>query len=402
MWPFPRKPPVVTKSLADPGVDLLALFNALPSAAGVNVNPASAMRLAAVRRAVQAIAEPIGSLPLHVYRRDGETRERDREHPVAKVVTDPNPWTGGHDFREQLQRDALLFGNGLAAIGRTAAGTPGELIRYRPGTVAISEGEYGQSVYTAGGVTLDPRDVLHLKAPGICAWRGDSPITEARDAIGLGLLLEQFTSKLFANSAQPGTVVSFPQGVGDKAIANFLTAWKAAHTGASNAGKPTVIADGGTVTPLGFDPVSAQLLELRRYAVEEISRVFGVPPTMLYELGRATWANTEQLGSSFLTYTLMRWIKAWQSEIRLKLFAPDERDTWFAEFKTDDLLTVDFAARATAYGQYRTMGAMTANEVRKGLNLPPMEGGDVLANPAITPGAPPANDNTPKEAAANG
>lgn len=377
------------KSLSSPEPWLLELFGATPSAAGVTVTPTTAMRSTAVRRAVQSVAEPVGAMPLHVYRRDGDKRERDDTHAVAKVLRDPNEWTSGQDLREQMQRDCLLHGNAYAEIVRVE-GQPRELIRLDPSTIQVDTDDYGAPIYKQTGTperAIPRENVFHLKAPSLNGVTGVSPVQDAKEAIGLALLLEAYGSRLFKNGAKPGGVIEIPSDVGDEAIGKIRAAWQASH-GGENTGKTGVLIDGATFKTVTMSSVDAQYLELRRFAIDEIARVFGVPPSMIYEMGRATWSNTEQMAAQFLTFTLMRWLKAWQAEIRLKLFTEDERDQFFAEFLTDDLLTVDFAGRATAYGQYRSMGVMTANEVRKGLNLPPAEGGDDLQNPYTTSNPP--------------
>ena len=148
---------------------------------------------------------------------------------------------------------------------------------------------------------------------------------------------------------------------------------------------------------LTMSSVDAQFAEMRRFQTEEIARAFRVPPTMLFDLERGTWSNTEEMGHQFLTYTLRPWLDAWEWAYARVLLTAEERTDRYFEFVTDDLLAVSFAQRATSYGQYRSMGAMTANEVRAGLNLPPLPGGDTLSNPYTTTSAPPAaeNDNTP-------
>jgi HK97 family phage portal protein len=384
------------KSLAAPEDFLTELFGAQPSAAGISVTPANAMRATPVRRAVQAIAEPVGALPLHVYKRDGDKRERDKDHAVAKVLRDPNEWTSGQELREQLQRDCLLHGNGYAEIVRVD-NTPRELIRLDPATIQIDTDDYGAPIYKQLGESarIIPREnVFHLKAPSLNGVKGVSPILDAKEAIGLALLLETHGSRLFKNGAKPGGVIEIGTDIGDDAIKKIRAAWQASH-GGENAGRTGVLIDGAQFKSVSMSSVDSQYLELRRFAIDEIARVFGVPPSMIYEMGRATWSNTEQMSAQFLTFTLLPWLKRWSSEIRLKLFNENERDGWFAEFLTDDLLTVDFAARATAYGQYRSMGVMTSNEVRKGLNLPPRSDGEALDNPYTT------TNKTP-EAAANG
>mgnify|MGYP003675561081 CR=1 FL=1 len=140
---------------------------------------------------------------------------------------------------------------------------------------------------------------------------------------------------------------------------------------------------------MGYDQLSltlvdAQFAENRLEQIHEIARVFRVPPTLLFELTRGTWANTEQMMRQFLTLTLSPWLKNWSWAYSRCLLTPEERQSLYIEFITDDLLTIDHATRATAYGQYRSMNAMTGNEVRSGLNLPPHPDGDRLDNPHIT------------------
>lgn len=397
MWPFSKKtnPSIEQKSLANPEDWLREIFGAVPTVAGLSVTPKIAMQCMAWRRGVAAISEPIGALTPHVYRRDGEARERDNAHPVAKLLRDPNPWTSASDFREQLQRDCLLHGNGLAVITRVD-GEPRELLRLDPTSIKIEADDFGAPVYKqqSGDQREIPREnIFHIKAASLDGVKGQSPVAECKEAIAVALLLEKHVSALFGQSAKPGGVVEVPQDVPEAGYKSMIAAWNKTNEGQEHIGKTAFLVNGATFKQLTMTSTDAQVLELRRYAVDEIARALSVPPSMLYELGRATWGNSENQSASFLTFSLMRWIKAWQNEIRLKLFKPEERDDYFAEFNTDDLLTVDFAARATAYGQYRSMGAMTGNEVRKGLNLPPLPEGNSLSNPHITTPAA-ANDNS--------
>ncbi len=390
-WPF-RRAAVDQKSLTVPEQWELEALGAWPLAyTSVPVSAKTAMRCAAVRRAVQAISEPIGQLPLHVYRRDGEARERDREHPVARVLQDPNDWTSSSDFREQLQRDCLLHGNGYAFINRVD-GKPKELIRLDPTQVDIVTNKSGEPSYRTKGTpqkTYPYRDIFHLKAPSTDGFAGKSIVTDCREAIATALILEEHGARLFANGARPGGVIEFPKGLGDEGLKKMKKAWRAAHEGAENSGKTAVLWDGAKFTALTMNSTDAQFLELRRYAVDEIARAFGVPPHLLFEMGRATWGNSAELGSMFVTFTLMRWIKAWQGEIRLKLFTSEERDEFYAEFLVDDLLKADIAARATAYSTLIAARVLNPNECRARENLAPYDGGDEFANPNTTSNASP-------------
>ncbi len=136
--------------------------------------------------------------------------------------------------------------------------------------------------------------------------------------------------------------------------------------------------------PLSMTLADTQFAENRLEQIREIARVFRIPPTMLFELTRGTWSNAEQMNRQFLTMTLRPWLASWEWAYSRALLTPEERTSAYVEFITDDLLTVDHATRATAYSQYRAMGALTANEVRAGLNRPPRPDGEGLANPFTT------------------
>lgn len=396
MWPFRSRPESAQPAPAAPetralGDQLLALFGAVPAASGISITPATAMRCAAVRAAVEAISEAMGCLPLHLYARgEGGARERADDHPAANLLAgDANEWTSAGGLREQLTRDALLFGNGFAAIVRDGTGTPRELLRLDPAAVTLErDPASGEPIYRLatgqpGNRILDRRDVLHIAAPSLDGIKGASPVQDCKEAIALALALERYAANLFGNGGRPSGLLTFPNRLTSDAAQRMRASWKAATSGA-NSGGTAVLEEGGDFKPLAFSSVDSQFHEMRQFAVAEIARAFRVPPVLLMDYSRQTWANAETGGQQFLTFTLDRWLRVWVDEVRLKLIVREDRRTIFPEFLTDALLRSDFATRATAYGQYRSMGAMTANEVRKGLNLPPLPGGDRLENPYIT------------------
>jgi HK97 family phage portal protein len=371
-----------TKSgIATPEAWLTELFGASPAASGVSVTPRNAMRATPVRAAIQAIAETAGQLPIHIVRREEDgSKERDREHPAFKVLRDPNEWAPGNEFREQLTRDALLHGNGFAFIGR-AQGKPVELVRLDPENVSVTaDTTTGEPIYKNGSTILARENVLHIRAPGCDGIKGESPVTQAREAIGLAIVMEQHAARLFGRGARPAGILTFPNKLGAETAGRIKQSWQAAH-GGENSGGTAVLEEGGGFSPLTFTSVDAQFLELRAFAVSEIARVFRVPPVLIQDYGRATWSNSAEMGRQFLTYTLAPWLKRWEGEIRLKLIDPQERHTCHAEFLVDDLLRSDTGSRAAAYAQFRSAGILTANECRAMENRAPLPGGDVLENP---------------------
>ncbi len=397
-----------TRSLSNPTELEFTIFGATPSASGVVVSPMTALAVPAVSAGVKAIAEAVGSLPLHAYRRAADgSRERDTDHPGFALLNGAaNPWTMGGQLRELLTADAIAYGNGYAQIVRDGGGEPRELHRLLPTAVAIEiDSVTGEPSYRvrSGSQTrlLASKDILHLRAPSPLSTdsvAGRSPLTEARDAIGLLIVMQRHANQLFANGGRPSGILSFPQKLGSEVARRIKASWQAATTG-SNAGGTAVLEEGGDFTPLSFNSVDSQFLEIWALSITEVARVLRVPPVLLMDYSRQTWANAETGGQQFLTYSLSPWLGRWEAEVTLKLIAPEDRATLFVEHLTDALLKSDFASRATAYSQYRAAGVMTANEVRAGLNLPKLPNGDILQNPYTTTGKPDAKADpatTPK------
>lgn len=382
-------------SLATPDAFLLELFGVQPSASGVTVTPRSAMRCTAVRCAVQAIAEGIGQLPIEVFTvADDGSKTALVDHPVHALLADQaNDWTSAADFKEQLTRDALLHGNGYAFVNRVN-GQPFELTRLDPESVqvdidlATSEPIYRIVQHAKVLRQIDRRDVLHIKAPSLNGVAGESPVMLAQDAIGLALVLERHAAQLFGNGAKPSGILSFPGNLTPEGAAKAKAAWQASQ-GGTKAGGTAVLDSGASFTPMTLTSTDAQFLELRTFAVQEIARVFRVPPHLLMELGRATWSNSAEMNRAFVDYSLRRWIAAWEGEVRLKLITPDERATLCAEFDLDDLLRADLGQRADAYQKLVAARVLNPNEVRALENRPPYAGGERFENPnTTTTGAP--------------
>jgi len=303
--------------------DWAEAFGSSPVASGIRVTPKSAMACAPVRAAVQAISEGCGQLPIHVFARgiDG-AKERAPDHPAYKLLHDQaNDWTPAALFREQITRDACLYPNGgFAHIARASDGKPVDLFRYNPEQTKVNvesydDGEPFYKVHTGKGdpIIVPRENMLHIPSPSL---NGQGLVHEAREAIGLALAMEQHAARLFGNSARPSGVLSLKNVTSPDALLKARTAWKAAHTG-SKSGDTAVIPADASWQQLTLTSAAAQFLELRKFAIDEIARVYHVPPSMLFELGRATWGNGEQQGRQFLDFCLMAWIKRWEGEVSL-------------------------------------------------------------------------------------
>lgn len=380
-----KSAPTAPVTLTDPYASFF--FGGVPTNSGPSVTPESAMRVPAVSAAVEHISQAVGTLPAKVFARAPKAAAPD--HPAYRLIHDEaNPWTSAADLRTQLTADALLHDKGGFASAVRVNGVVTELHRLDPRSVTpkfYDDGEpYFEVGHGADAKAFHFTDIVHVPAFG-----GLSVIHRAREAIALALVLEQMAAKLFTNGARPGGVLSFPGELKAGSLEAIIAMWTATHGGAANSGKPAILPEGGTWTPNTLTLVDAQFEQMRRFQTEEIARAFRIPTTMLYDLSKGTFANTEQMARQFLTLTLRPWLETWQWAYARVLLDPTDRADHYVEFITDDLLSTDSATQATTFAQYRSMGAMTANEVRAARNLPAIAGGDVLQNPYTTS----ANDN---------
>jgi HK97 family phage portal protein len=357
--------------------------------------PFQALSCPSVALAVQTISNAVAGLPVKLYVRNGEGKEVAALHSAfALAHKEVNPWTSAAELRAQLTRDALLNDRGGFALAvRGGSGAVVELHRLEPAAVeAKVDPATREPFYMVREDGVPKRyeywDVLHVRA------LGGAPVTNGRNAITLAMELEAHASRLFSNSARPSGILKTGQKSA-AAIENIKASWNAAF-GGGNSGGTAVVPEDTEYQSVTMTSTDAQFLESRRYQVEEIARAFNVPPTMLYDLSRGTWSNTAQMDQHFLNYSLKPWLEAWQWAYARVLLTPEERRTHFFEFITADLMTVNPAERTEIYGKMVSMRAMTPNEVRAGLNMPSLPGGDELANPYTTSTATPAasvNDN---------
>lgn len=385
--------PAETRSLATPSPEMLALFGAGTTAAGIAVGPETALQSPTAAACVRAIAETIGALPIHVFQRTDAGRERDTAHPVAGLLAgDANPWTSSVELRTALQVDALLHGRAFALLIKSG-GRVRELHRLEPSAVAVeTDDETGEPLFRvnlrAGGQrTYSWSDILFLQTPGGTIDRPINLTDLAREAIGLDLAMAEHQGRLFSSGARPSGVLEYGKALSPEVVKRLRASFDAQHAGAGNSGKTLILEDGMVFKSMQFNSVDLQFLELRRFAVQEIARTYRVPGTLIGDLERATWRNVEELSRQFLTFTLLPWLDIWEAALARVLFTPRERTTRFLEFVTDDLLRGDITARFTALGQAVGAPWMKPNEARALENRPPVEGGDELVRQAGQTGA---------------
>ena len=369
--------------LAMPEPWYFELFGSAPSSSGVIVTPRVAMTCAPVRRAVQLISESIGQLPVHVYKTDGDgAKNRAPDHPAYALLHDEaNDWTPASRFREEITRDALLYPNGGFAYINFVDDKPYELTRFNPEiNPVIVEYVDSEPFYRVGDREIPRKNMLHIPSPALHGW---GLVHDARDPIGLCLVMERHASRLFGNSARPSGLLTLKGKPGPADILKAATAWNATH-GGSKSGGTAVLPLEAIWQSLTLTSVDAQFNESRKYQIDEIARVFGVPPSLLFEMDRAIKSNAEQQGREFLDFSLMSWITRWEGECRLKLFTPEERKIYTARFQTDEFLRADFLALMEGLGKGVAARIINPNEARTKIDLPAYAGGEKFENPNTT------------------
>lgn len=371
-------------SLASPDAALLSLFGSVPTISGPSVTGHSALRVPAVKAAVELISTAVGSMPVKVFKREATGgKTEDPSHPAYPLIhDDANEWTSAVELRTQLTADALLHGLGVAYANRVD-GRVVEFIRLAPGSVTkLADDVTGEPAYRvsaeAGVRVFSWRDVLVVRP-----FEGLSPVALAKEAIGLALVLEQHAARLFGRGARPSGILSSEQTLNDAAASRMKSSWQAAH-GGSESGGTAILEQGMKFQPLAFSSVDAQFVEMRTFQIQEIARAFNVPVHMLKDLTKSTWSNNEQANLEFLQNTLQPWLDVWVAAYRRVLFDAADKADHVIEFLPDALLRADTATRAEAVAKFRAAGVMTANEVRARENLPTLPDGDKLENPYTT------------------
>ena len=348
---------------------------------GKPVNEHTAMQMTAVYSCVRILAEAVAGLPLHLYQyTDSGGKEKALSHPLYFLLHDePNPEMSSFVFRETMMTHLLLWGNAYAQIIRNGKGEVIGLYPLMPNRIAVDRDKNGVLFYTytrysedaptLNGMTVNLRasDVLHIPGLGFDGLVGYSPIAMAKNAIGMAIACEEYGAKFFANGAAPGGVLEHPGTIKDPQ--KVKDSWNMAYQGSSNSHRVAVLEEGMKYQTIGISPEQAQFLETRKFQINEIARIFRVPPHMVGDLEKSSFSNIEQQSLEFVKYTLDPWVIRWEQAISRALLRTDEKKQYFAKFNVDGLLRGDYVSRMSGYATARQNGWMSANDIRELENL---------------------------------
>ncbi|WP_442952673.1 phage portal protein [Pauljensenia sp. OF14-1SRA] len=359
-----------------------------PTSAGRPVTERSAMQMTAVYSCVRILAEAIAGLPLHLYRyKDGGGKEKAIDHSLYRLLHDePNPEMTSFVFRETLMTHLLLWGNAFAQVVRNGLGEVIGLYPLQPNRMSVGRDLDSKALYYEYQTTWDepageykiirltPSDVLHIPGLGFDGLVGYSPIAMAKNAIGLAQATEDYGASFFANGAAPGGVLEHPGTIKDPS--RVRESWQQTFGGARNGNKVAVLEEGMKYTPISVSPEQAQFLETRKFQLNEIARIFRIPPHMIGDLEKSSFSNIEQQSLEFVKYTLDPWVIRWEQAITKTLLNPREKQQLFVKFNVEGLLRGDYQSRMEGYAVARQNGWMSANDIRELENLDRIEAAD--------------------------
>lgn len=362
------------------------------SVSGKVVNERSSMQTTAVFACVRIIAETVASLPLQTYKYVGDGKEKAYDHPLYRILHDePNSEMTSFSLREAMMSHLLLWGNSYCQIIRNGRGDVLELYPLLPDKMTLDRDRKGNLYYAylKDGLTyyLGPDEVLHIPGLGFDGVMGYSPVALAKNAIGLNIAAEEYGGRFFANNATPSGILSTSGTIKDPA--KVRDAWQAAYGGISNSNKVAVLEDGLQYQAISMPNSDAQFLETRKFQIEEICRIFQVPPHMVADLSKSSFSNIENQSISFVVHTIRPWLVRLEQAMNRKLFKDAEKSAYFVSFNASALMRGDYKSRMDGYAIGIQNGFFSVNDVRRMENLDPIpaeEGGDLyLTNGNMLP-----------------
>ena len=380
--------PEVTDSVRDSG----QVFSFGTANSGEKVDEQSAMQISTVYACVRLLAETVAALPLHLYRYTdgGKGKESAFDHPLYRILyRQPNDEMSSFIWRETMMTHLLLWGNAYSQIIRDGRNNVLGLYPLLPENVEVDRDEQGQLYYIYHAYTDEvpgeqnqdiyfrKDEILHIPGLGFNGLVGFSPIAMMKNSLGTTLAVEKYGASFFKNGAQPSGVLEHPGVLKDPQ--KIRDNWTAVYGGANNAHRVAVLEEGMAYKAISLPPEDSQFLSTRQFGVEEICRIFRVPPHMVQSLEHATFSNIEHQSSDFVVHTLTPWLVRFEQAIIKDLLLEEEQDVLFPKFNVDGLLRGDYQSRMNGYATGISNGFLSPNDIHRLENMdliPAEEGGD--------------------------
>ena len=381
---------VTNSGVTNPSEWLIDWVRGSKTVSGERVDEVSAMCLAAYVACLKNISEDVGKLPFGMYEyMKPRGRKARPDHPVHMLLHDaPNPEMSAMDFRQTITAHALGYKGGFAEIVRDNAGVPRELWPLDPTSVQLKRTDDGSRrlYYLVCGVELQPESVLQIHGLGFDGLTGYVLSSIAKDVIGNAMAAQRFSGSFYANGTVSSGTIEVPSAMSETAFKHLRESFHERHGGAENQHKPIILEEGAKWNPTSSDPKNSQMLEVLQHGIEDVARLFRMPPHKIGHLLRSTNNNIEHQSLEYVQDTLLAWLVRWEQEVWRKLLLPRERGRLFAKHNVKMLLRGDAASQSTFYREMFNIGALSDNDIREYEDLNPIEGGDTyFVNAALVP-----------------
>ncbi len=350
------------------------------TASGQRVNARTALQIADVYAAVRLLAETVGALPLHVFRRQGEERRRLRDGALVELLDRPSPAQTTSGLLGSVMVHLLTTGDAFIGLFRGPDGGVEQLapldpermaVELRGGVLRYRYTQHPDATRGAQTVELTDADLVHVRALSRDGLTGMSVVEQAREALGISTSLDQFAARYFAEDCRPSGILRLGNGADDRLTA-LTDAWKGRHQGVDRSHRIAAVTGEVSFEAISASAEDAQLVEARQHATATIARVFRIPPSLLgAPVGDSmTYGNRESDMAHFVAHSIRPWTVAIEEAIgaHAELCPPGT----FAEFSFDELLRADTGARYAAYETGLRAGFLEVDEVRRWENLPPL------------------------------
>lgn len=361
--------------------DLGTVFNG-------RVTEEKALGIDAVFACVNLYARTLASMPLLLYEKTPDGKRRAVNHPLYRLLhNEPNPNMTSHNFRKIMEASLKLWGNAYAWIEFDNSWRVKYLWPLLPGNVfpqrSLQTGElfYDAVLYNGESRRFRAYEMVHIPGLGFDGISGRSPVRQFAETMGFNLDIKSYGRKFFKNGARPSGVLQHPGSLSEEAQKRLENKFDKRYSGIENTGKTILLEEGMTYHQIGVPPEEVQFIESRKYSVEEIARIYGVPPHMIGDLEHATFSNIESQDINFAKHSIVPECVNWEQELMRKLLNDDEQARYEIEFNMEGLVRGDMESRYRAYAIGRQWGFLTADDIRAKENMSNVDGGGITYVP---------------------
>jgi HK97 family phage portal protein len=370
-------------------------INTMPGVMGVSPAANAALASAAVWACCRLISTSLASLPVDLFKLTPTGKQKATTHPLYMLLTQsPNPMMPMQQWIQPTLLGLLLFGNAYTWVDRINGEVVGiwPLNSARVSMVLNLDGTFSYYYSDMRGKfnIFTDADIIHFRMFTLDGYFGLPVLIYHQMTLGLAAASTTYATALYNNGGFPGGVLEYPGQLKPPQVDRIRQSWSDIHSGPSNAGRIAILEEGMKYTPIGIPPEQLQYIQEQKFSVEQIARIFGVPPHLIGSMDKPTYASVEQQSIEFVRYTLLPYVRCLEQGVD-KAMVPEPEMSW--RFNLNAFERGDVKTRYDSYAVGRNWGWLSANDVCTSEDLNTFEGGDAHLTPlnmvAVEPGQQP-------------